>query len=223
MNSNKTKKHALSLSKLLFLCLLFAILFGAVPKSYAKELLTLQSKSQTLTVGASAKYTVRNLPDSSFVFFFSSNEKIVSIERTSGKITAKKKGTVTISAQIYKQNKKSKTLKSKLSVRSKDFIENAVFSLKKTINPYDYTIKLKSSRIILKKEIKKSKLSITPEGKKTPKLSASFSGLSKDGKEVVYLLNASSRKKLCPHDNSMNGNYIIRSNSFEKKIKANYK
>lgn len=222
MKSNR-KNHTMPLSQLLFFSLLFSILFGSAAKSYAKESLTLQNSSRTLTVGASAKFTIRNLSNSSFVFFFSSDEKIAAIERTSGKITAKKKGTVTISAQIYKQNQKIKTLKTKLSVQSKDYIENAVFSLKKTINPYDYTIKLKSSRIILKKEIKKSRLSITPEGKKSPKLSASFSGLSKDGKEVIYLLNASSRKKLCPHDSSMNGTYIIQSNSFEKKIKAKYK
>lgn len=208
---------------IIFFSLLFSFTYLLPSQTSAKEKApTLFCQSQTLTIGKSMLCSVKNLPEDSFALFFSSNPKTASIEQKTGKILAKKKGRVTISAQIYKQNKKRKVLKLKLIIQPKDYIENADFSLKRTINPYDYTIMLKSSRIILKKEIKTSKLSITPEGKKAPKLSAEFSELSDNGKEIVYLLNDASRKKLCPHDNSMNGNYIIQSDSFEKKLKAHY-
>lgn len=230
MKQNQIKKQTHSLfshiffSSVFFLGFFLSLLFGSMPKSVSasEKAPALQKITDNLTVGKSIKLSVKNLPENSFVFFFSSDSKTASVHRNTGKLFAKKKGTVTISAQIYQQNKKIKTIKTKLNIQSKDYIENAQFSLKKTINPYDYTIMLKSSRIILKKEIMKSRLTITPEGKKAPKLSASFSELSKDGKDIVYLLNPSSRKKLCPHDNSMNGNYIIKSNSFKKKLKANY-
>ena len=120
----------------------------------------------------------------------------------------------------------------------------------KGINPWNFTISLSCSRILLKKEIQADKLTITPKGRKSPKssgalwrnsriiegilfktsffyceavgildilqlvmpificmvtitpkgrkspkLTASFTSLSADGKEIIYTLNTSGQTK----------------------------
>ena len=219
----------LSCSTFVFFSIFFILVSGFAHTACAEtNAPSFDRTVSTLAVGKHATVSIKNLPGQSRVSFSSSNPKMASVsqrtDKISAKLSAKKCGNVTISAQIYRKNgTKIRTLKMKIRILPKDYIENARFSLKQTINSYSFTLRLKASRIILKKEIKKSKLTLTPEGKKAPRLSADFSKLSPDGKEIVYLLDSASRKKLCPHDCSMDGAYMIFSNSFSQKIRAHYK
>lgn len=178
----------------------------------------------SLAVGKSTTLTIKNLPKKGYARFYSSNGQAASVQKRTGKLKALKAGNTTITAKIYNKNKKkTTTLKTEITIYEEyQYLPNVHFSVEENINPWNYTITLKASRILLKNEINMSILSLVPEGKTSPDLTAAFSSLSEDGKEITYLFNSSSQKKLCPHDGSMNGNYKIRSNSFSETMTTNY-
>lgn len=179
---------------------------------------------QTLTINQKIQYKVKNLKKTNYVYFSVSNSSLASIEKRNGWLTAKKVGKLIVKATIYNKNhKKIKTLTNTISIRKKKAIlPNAVFKVKDNINPYNFTISLSCSRIALKKEINKDKLTILPKGKKKTILTASFTNLSSDGREITYTLSSASKKLLCPGDFSMNGSYTLKSRCFSKKLSINY-
>lgn len=181
-------------------------------------------KYQTLTIGKKVQYQIKNLKNSYSVFFSVSNSSLGSIHPKTGILYPKKSGKLIVKANIYnKKHQKLWTLKDSVKILEKNTIlPNASFQIKETINPWNFTLTLSCNRILLEKEIKNSKLTIVPRGKKSPELKANFSKLSSNGKEITYTLEKSSQKKLCPGDYSMNGNYTLESSHFNKKLSLTY-
>lgn len=190
----------------------------------AKNNISFFKKYQTVTLHNPLKYEIKNLQKTDSVFFSTSNSSLASINKKSGLLTPKKTGTVTVTAKIYnKKNVLLKTLHDTITIKKKHCIPNAFFKTKKNINSWNFTFTLSCSRILLKSEISSDILNISPKGKTSPKLTASFSKLSSDGKTITYKLSPSSQKKLCPGDSSMNGTYILKSSSFSQKLTVTYK
>lgn len=99
-------------------------------------------------------------------------------------------------------------------------LRNVHFLVQGNINSYNHTITLKSSRILLRKEVSKSKLILR---KGSNRFTASFSSLSKDGKKVTYILSHTTAKKLSPRTGKYNGKYQITSSLFSQKLSITYR
>lgn len=181
-------------------------------------------KYQTLTIGKKVQYKIKNLKNSYSVFFSVSDSSLACIHPKTGILYPKKSGKIIVKANIYnKKHQKLQTIKDSVKILKKNTIlPNASFQMKETINPWNFTLMLTCNRILLEKEIKNSKLTIVPRGKKSPELKANFSKLSSNGKDITYILERSSQKKLCPGDFSMNGNYTLESTHFQKKLSLVY-
>jgi len=181
-------------------------------------------KYHTLAVNQKIQYKIRHMKKDYSVSYTVSNPLLAHITKKTGILTTKKAGKISVKAAIYNKNhQKVKSLNNTITiVNKKNILPNAVFKVKKDINPWNFTISLSCSRILLKKEIQSDTLTILPKGKKAPVLNASFSKLSKDGKEVTYTFNPSSQVKLCPGNFSMDGNYILESTCFSKKLTLTY-
>ena len=201
-------------------------LFYPLQKAFAKEKSSsvFAKKYQTLSVNKKVQYEIKNKKNSDFVRFSISNSSLAFIHKKTGLLTTKKPGKVTITAKIF--NKKQQNIKTLHDtvyiIKKKNILPNAIFRIKENINPWNFTLTLSCSRILLKNEISSDTLTILPKGKSAPKLTASFSKLSSDGKEITYTLSSSSQKKLCPGDFSMDGNYILESTCFSKKLSFTY-
>lgn len=179
-------------------------------------------KCNEITVGKNFKFSVKHVKKSYKVIYSSSKKKIATIKKNTGKCTGMKPGKCIIYAKIYnKKHHKIKTLKHTLRVAENALLPNASFHLVESINPFNYTIKIGCNRILLKKEVQKSKITLMKNGNSSP-LSASFSQLSSTGKEVTYILNSQSQKKLCPRNGTMDGTYTLSSPLFRKKITLSY-
>ena len=74
------------------------------------------------------------------------------------------------------------------------------------INSRTYKITFDSNKIILKKDVNKSYISLK---NKRSTLKATFSSVSVDGKKITYILNKKSIKKITPGNGSMNGSYDV--------------
>lgn len=181
-------------------------------------------KYPTITVGKSVQYQIKHLNKNHFVTFSVSDSSIASIHQKTGKLLAKKAGKLTVKAVIRnKKHRKIYQLKDTILIKKKKtYLPNASFQIKKTINPWNFTVTLSCNRILLENEIKDSSLTVFPKGKTTPKLKAGFLELSPNGKEITYLFNNDSQKKLCPGDFSMDGNYTLQSSHFRKKLSLTY-
>ncbi len=74
------------------------------------------------------------------------------------------------------------------------------------INSRTYKIIFDSNKIILKKDVNKSYISL--KNKKST-LKATFNSISDDGKKITYILNKKSIKKITPGNGLMNGSYDV--------------
>lgn len=212
--------------QLLFLSLLIALFLACLTpgthSSAAGKKTAFAKKYKEITTGKSVKFTLKHLKKSHRVIYSSSNKKIATIKKYTGKCTGVKSGKCTIYAKIYnKKHRKIKTLKHTLKVVKNSLLPNASFHLVQSINPFNYTVKIGCNRILLKKEVQKSKITLVKNGNPFP-LSASFSELSSTGKEVTYILNSRSQKKLCPRNGTMDGTYTLSSPLFRKKMTLSY-
>lgn len=227
LNKKPTKNFTFFLIITILLSI-FLSLFCPFP-TYAKTSKAASSpcfviKYHTLFVNQKIQYQIKHLKNEYSVSYTISNSSLAHITKKTGILTPKKAGNIMVKAIIYtKKHKKIKTLTNRVTITTKkNILPNAVFKLKKSINPYNFTISLSCNRILLKKEIQSDTLTILPKGKNAPILNAAFSKLSKDGKEVTYTLNSSSQKKLCPGNFSMDGNYTLESTCFSKKLALTY-
>ena len=202
----------------------FSPLHFSIKKVQAAAPISFTKTYRDLTVGKKVKYQLKNMNKTNYAKFFLSNSSLASIEKNTGILTPKKTGILTVKAIVYnKKNKIIKILKNQVTIQEKKkILPNATFKVKKTINPWNFTITLSCSRILLEKEINTDKLSIYPKGKKSPKLTASFTKLSDNGQEIIYTLNTFSQAKLCPGNFSMDGTYILESKRFSKKLSLTY-
>lgn len=222
--SKKTRYAIVKKSIFLFTLFLSALLMQCGEPAIAAKKPTFSSLPGKLFVGDKAQIRIKNLSKTASVSFSSSKKGIAVITKKSGLLHAKKAGKTVIKANIYdRTGKKLIYLKKKITIFPKNhYLQNAVFSVKKPINPWNFSIVLSSSRILLKKEVTKSTLTLTYINQSAISLSAHFSSLSADGKKITYLLDKKSAKALCPGNGSMNGTYFIRSASFAKKLKISY-
>ena len=62
---------------------------------------------------------------------------------------------------------------------------SSLFSYNQTINPWNHTITLKSKRIMRKKEVIRSTLTLSKKGKKKQIYRAKFASLSSNGKKIT--------------------------------------
>ena len=99
---------------------------------------------------------------------------------------------------------------------------SSFFSYNKTINPWNHTITLKSKRIMRKKEVIHSTLTLSKKGKKKQNFQAKFSSLSSNGKRITYTIIKKDQKKFCPSNRSKNGKYIVKSSLFSKRNILSY-
>lgn len=219
-------KQKLKIFHFIILFIIFSLLAGvlasAITSSAASPSFT--KKYKTITVGASIQYKIKHLKKTYSVQYSVSNPSLATIHPKTGKLHSKKTGKITVTAVIYNKGRhKICQLNNTILIKQKrTTLPNASFQIKKTINPYNFTLTLSCSRILLKREIKDSTLTMFPKGKTAPKLKAGFLELSNNGKEITYLFNAESQKKLCPGDFSMDGRYIIQSSHYHKKLSLTY-
>ena len=99
---------------------------------------------------------------------------------------------------------------------------SSLFSYNQTINPWNHTITLKSKRIMRKKEVIRSTLTLSKKGKKKQIYRAKFASLSSNGKKITYTIIKKDQKKLCPSNRSKNGKYIVKSSLFSKRNILSY-
>ncbi|CDA88074.1 putative uncharacterized protein [Clostridium sp. CAG:230] len=99
---------------------------------------------------------------------------------------------------------------------------SSLFSYNQTINPWNHTITLKSKRIMRKKEVIRSTLTLSKKGKKKQIYRAKFASLSSNGKKITYTIINKDQKKLCPSNRSKNGKYIVKSSLFSKRNILSY-
>jgi len=193
-------------------------------EAYASSSISFAKKYSILTINKKVPYKVINIKKTDYVRFSVSDPSLAAIGKKTGWLMPKKSGKLTVKAIINnKKQQKLKTLTNHITIQEKKkILPNAVFKIKQSINPWNFTISLSCSRILLKKEISADRLTITPKGKKSPRLTASFTNLSADGKEIIYTLNASSQTKLCPGNSSMDGIYTLESLRFSKKLSLHY-
>lgn len=209
---------------LLFLIFAFLSSNRLSNKAMAAKSIQFTKTYQSLAIHTKVQYRIKNMKKTDFVRFTINNHTLASIHPKTGWITPKKQGLLTIKAFVY--NKKRKKLKTLITtvriIKNKTYLPNATFQVKDSINPWNFTLTLSCSRILLKKEIEKDTLILYPKGTTSPKLTASFTSLSTNGKEATYTLSSTSQKRLCPGDSSMNGNYILKSSCFSEKLVLNY-
>ena len=186
ISKNITKQLSSLFIITIFSIALFSIFFPK--KAYAKSSVCFARKYNILTIEKNVLYKIKNLGKTDYVRYSVSNPSLASIGKKSGLMTPKKAGKLTVNAVIYnKKHKRLKTLTNNVTIQQKkQILPNAVFKVNKGINPWNFTISLSCSRILLKKEIQADKLTITPKGRKSPKLTASFTSISADGKEIIY-------------------------------------
>lgn len=218
-----TKKHYYILI-LLGLLILSAFLPFKTSNAQSSKI-QLSKTYHKIYISQNKTYQIRNLKKGYTVSYKSSDANVASISQKKGVLHAKRIGKVTITISVYnKKKKKVKTLQDTVKIMcQKKPLPNAVFQIKKEINPWNFTITLSCNRILLKKEIKNSFLTIKKADKKGQSYKASFTSLSPNGRKITYTLSSSAQKKLCPSNHSKDGVYYISSHFFTKKLKTTYK
>lgn len=192
-----------------------------------------KSQPNSLQVGKTFRYRIMAAPKKSKIRFYSSKPKLAKINAKTGKIYAKKPGTVIVKAKI-KEKHRSRKLKTRLKIISKiksdlpkgskqAFLKNVHFSAAENINPWNHSLLLYSDRILLQKEVKNTSLQITPSDN-TDKTcyNASFRSLSPDGKTICYGLSQKDAEQLCPGNGTKNNTYSITASFFSGKLTTHY-
>lgn len=241
---------AVTISALVFCSISFFPAYSKAKSSKPKW----KKEITSIEVGKTFHYRINNRPKKARIRFSLSHKSRASIHRKTGLFRAKKAGTVIITAKIQQKNKKAIQLKSKvkivrkkqktgnknihpdssrkkansLSVPNRSAILNHVtFSVAESIHPWNHSIMLYSSRILLDSEVQNSTLSLSPtilknNAKKDIHLNAHFLSLSDDGKIVTYQLTPDSAQKMCPGNGTLDGEYSIHSNLFSYPLYTKY-
>lgn len=231
---------------LLFLIgtIFFALLCNSTDSSAHKKKIKWKSQPSTLQVGKSFRYRISGKAAKSKVRFHSNHPKRAKINTRTGKLQAKRQGSVIITAKVTKKNKSAK-LKTKLRIipssrqkeqnslgdntlhedSSDSYLKNVQFSASDNINPWDHSLLLYSNRILLQKEVEDTSLQLSPSSTKQSAketYTASFSSLSPDGKCIRYQLSKTDAKKMCPGNGTGDTIYSIRSSFFSKQLSIKY-
>lgn len=200
----------------------------------------------SLEVGKTYRYSIKHCPKKATIQFSSNHPSLASINCKTGLFRAKKPGKVVITAKIKQTQKRSKKLKTHIRIIKKkpsnlsanasekqelpsqsSILNHVTFSVADSVNPWNHSIMLYSSRILLQSEVQNTNLILTPSRiKSNPKinfpLTAHFSSLSADGKKITYQLDEDSSKKLCPGNGTSDGEYEITGNFFPNSLRTQY-
>lgn len=143
-------------------------------------------------VGKSYYVKVKKSSQKSTLSYSLSKTTRAKINKKTGQLTTRKSGKITIRVRIKSKNKKYKSLHKSVQIYeqtntskiSGKFLPNATIKTRTAINPWNHSIVLYSSRILLQKEVSSSKITLTGKSNSTtPKLQAHFDSLSSDGKK----------------------------------------
>lgn len=215
-----------------------------------------KKQPSSLEIGKTYHYRIKHCSKKATIRFSSNHSSLASINRKTGLLRAKKAGNVVITAKIKQAQKKTKKLKTHIKIIKKktktsstdknkssslstdttkkeeisnqsSILKHVNFSVAESINPWNHSIMLYSSRILLQSEVQDTNLTLTPTMMKTNSkmdlsLTAHFSFLSEDGKTITYQLNADSRKKLCPGNGTLDGDFEITSTFFPNSLRTQY-
>lgn len=207
------------------LTLLFPVNNHHSMTSHAKTpKITFKRTYNTIYTSQKKRYTILNLKKGYTCQYQVTPKNIATISAHKGILKAKKAGTVIVTATIYNTHKRRiQTLKDTVKIiNRKKLLPNATFHLKGQINPWNFTITLSCNRILLKKEVKHTTITLQNAKQKKWRYKATFSGISSNGKKITYTLSSSAQKKLCPKNDSKNGIYYVSSDSFSKIFKTRY-
>jgi len=109
------KKHILFLS--MIITVIIACLTLGTCSFAANKKPVFAKKYSHISVGKTVNFSVKHMKKNYKVIYKSSNKKIASIKKNTGKCTGKKSGKCTIYAKIYnRKNKRIKTLKQSLRI-----------------------------------------------------------------------------------------------------------
>lgn len=208
----------------------------------------------SLEIGKTYRYRIKHCPKKSTILFSSNHSSLARINRKSGLLHAKKTGSVVITAKIKQAHKETKKLKTHIRIikkkststsknkslhssingtekkqipNSSSILKHVDFSVAESINPWNHSIMLYSSRILLQSEVQDTKIILTPpitksNSKINLSLTADFSSLSPDGKTITYQLSTDSAKSLCPGNGTLDGEYEITGNFFANPLRTQY-
>ncbi|MBU5477706.1 carboxypeptidase-like regulatory domain-containing protein [Eubacterium sp. MSJ-13] len=207
--------------------ILFILLTLYLPKtSYAKSQNTaapkFQNKYGTIYIGNSYKYTIVNSPKNATIKFTINNKKLAKLNSKTGLLIPKKIGILTLKATFKSRNNRNNiTLIKKITIKNKTSLNDneELFSPPAHINSINFTIKLKSARILQQAQVENSYISLS---KDTHLAKGNFKSLSDDGRYITYELNSSSIKLFSPGDGSMNGTYELACTLSKKRYPINY-
>lgn len=192
----------------------------------------IKSFSKKLIVGKSYYVKVKNRPQKSTLSYSLNKTTRAKINKKTGRLTTRKSGKITIRVHIKSKKKSYKTLRKVVRIYgqtstskiSSKILPNAIIKTRTAINPWNHSIVLYSSRILLQKEVSNSKITLTGKSDSAaPKLQAQFNSLSSDGKKITYQLDKQSAEKLCPGNGTANGIYKITASFLSKPLSINYK
>ena len=136
--------------------------------------------------------------------------------------SARSSSSTTFCTKKYSDIATGKQITHSVKNAKKRYLPHTKIKVKKSLNPWTFTITLSSSRILLKREVAKSKLLLSSKKKKSFIVTVPFTKLSKNGKKLTYRIPASKRHLFCPGNSSRNGTYFIKSSLFPKKLSVNY-
>lgn len=200
----------------------------------------------SLQIGKTYRYRIKSCSKKATVHYLSNRPSCATINRKTGLLRARKKGTVTITAKIKQKHIKTRKIKTKVrivkkgesSVASKNTsdkipnhgtaLDHVKFTVADSINPWNHAIILYSNRILLQSEVQNTTLDLSSLDNRSAKtntinLSAAFRSLSADGKTVTYQLDASSAEQLCPGNGTQDGTYQIKSSIFQDTLQIQYR
>ncbi|MCI5501521.1 MAG: carboxypeptidase-like regulatory domain-containing protein [Lachnospiraceae bacterium] len=116
-------------------------------------------------------------------------------------------------------NHVSAKVSKKKTVKKRSPYDNIKLSTIRCINSRTYKLSFESNKILLKKELKKSYISLSKNKKK---LKANFHSISDNGKKITYLMDKPSIRLLNPGDGSMNGSFNVTFSFCKYKTTAMY-
>lgn len=232
----------ISITTLMILCFILMMPANSQAKSRKPEW---KKEISSLQIGKSYRYRIKYCPKKATVHFASNHPSYASVNRKTGVIRAKKKGTVIITAKIKQAHCNTKKIKTKLRIVKKksstvlsvgqsndkpnhnSILDHVQFTIADKINPWNHSVMLYSSRILLQSEVQNTTLTLSRLNNNsgetnTTNLTANFSSLSANGKTVTYQLNASSARKLCPGNGTQDGEYLIKSSIFQNSLSTHY-
>lgn len=230
---------------IIFYLLFFSVMAFSLMSSFAEahkkdhiKKPRFQKTVSRIQVGKTFRYRLKKVPKNSSVRFYSNYPKYAKIHKKKGILKARRKGIVTVTAKIRNlKTKKIFRIRTKVKIiakkhskkasstiqnlNAKKLLKNVQITPASHINPWNHSLILYSSRVLLSSEVSDSSL-VLYSLSDSQKLNARFSSLSADGKIITYTLSDSAAAYLSPGNGSRNGTYRIISSLFSDTLSIQY-